>query len=139
MHGRHLEATRAPHPSGAPAAGSFNRSAGAHCDDMICYIAGQEAARRAVAISRQHGYTGPNADVLFEQGRRRGFTGQRQVGGLLESLSAILLGRGGAHLGGCLDGHCPSRAQSRMPMPSGQPSVSRMHANSVAGMPGGSY
>ena len=48
---------------------AFNRSTGNRHDQLIAYIAGREAADRAVAISRaMNGYSGPNAKTLYRQG-----------------------------------------------------------------------
>jgi hypothetical protein len=48
---------------------AFNRSTGNRHDQLIAYIAGREAAERAVVISRaMNGYSGPNAETLYKQG-----------------------------------------------------------------------
>ena len=48
---------------------SYNRSTGNRHDQLIAYVAGREAAERAVAISRaMKGYSGPNAETLYRQG-----------------------------------------------------------------------
>ena len=48
---------------------AFNRSTGNRHDQLIAYIAGRDAAERAVAISRAvSGYSGPDAEILCRQG-----------------------------------------------------------------------
>lgn len=48
---------------------AFNRSTGSRHDQLIAYIAGREAAERAVAVSRaMNGYSGPSAETLYRQG-----------------------------------------------------------------------
>jgi hypothetical protein len=48
----------------------FNQLTGNACDHINCFLAGPEKCAKAVEISRTlSGYTGPDADELFERGR----------------------------------------------------------------------
>ena len=49
---------------------SFNRSAGNRCDHLFAYLAGLEATKKAVEVSRQTGWQGPSAEELYEQGKQ---------------------------------------------------------------------
>ncbi len=49
---------------------SFNRSAGNRHDALFAYIAGRDAAEKAVDISKaMKGYSGPDAETLYRQGK----------------------------------------------------------------------
>jgi hypothetical protein len=52
----------------------LNRAIGCRHDYLNVFLAGLEKAKLAVAVSREFGsYTGPDAEVLYEQGKRTMF------------------------------------------------------------------
>jgi hypothetical protein len=51
---------------------SWNRMLGNRFDDVNCFLAGKEACRKAVDISKSLcDYSGPGADELYESGEQR--------------------------------------------------------------------